>query len=134
MFAQSQGKKRQAAGCGQRKNLTMRNYANKYSGAVVNRQKVSGKRAGGSDQERPSKIIGVVTVVAMLLGVGSSLWFGIALQEGLGRLDRSRQESTKLAVANVALIAEKDTLLQQGKFEAAAAGLGLFTPTEQQRR
>ena len=70
----------------------------------------------------------------MLLGVGSSLWFGIALQEGLGRLDRSRQESTKLAVANVALIAEKDTLLQQGKFEAAAAGLGLFTPTEQQRR
>ena len=112
----------------------MRDYANKYSGTVVNRQKVSGKQAGGSDRERPSKIIGVVTVVAMLLGVGSSLWFGVALQDGLGRLDRSRQESTKLAVANVALIAEKDTLLQQGKLEAAAAGLGLFPPAEQQMR
>ena len=82
----------------------MRDYAKIYSGAVVSRQKVSGKRTGGSDREQPSKIIGAVTVVAMLLGVGSSLWFGFALQEGLGRLDKGRQESARLGVANVALI------------------------------
>ncbi|MFA7383130.1 MAG: hypothetical protein WC001_06745 [Desulfurivibrionaceae bacterium] len=113
----------------------MRDYTNKYSGAVVSRQKVSGgRRSGRADREQPSKIIGVVTVVAMLLGVGSSLWFGLALQEGLGRLDKSRQESSRLGIVNVALIAEKDTLLQQGKIEAAAAGLGLFPPSEQQMR
>ena len=112
----------------------MRDYAKKYSGAAGNRQNVSGRRPSGSDGERPFRIIGVVTVVAMLLGVASSLWFGIALQEGLGRLDKGRQERTLLAAANVALSAEKEALLQQGKIEAAAGGLGLFPPSEKQMR
>ncbi len=112
----------------------MRDYAKKYSGGVGNRQKVSGKRAGGSDRERPFRIIGVVTVVAMLLGVASSLWFGVALQDGLGRLDKGKQEKVELTAANVAFSAEKEALLQQGKIEAAAGGLGLFPPSEKQMR
>jgi len=111
----------------------MRDYAKKYSG-VGNRQRISGKRAGGSDWERPFRIIGVVAVVAMLLGVAGSLWFGIALQDGLGKLDKGKQERTELTATNVALSAEKEALLQQEKIEAAAGGLGLFLPSEKQIR
>ena len=111
----------------------MRDYAKKYSGAGGGKQKVSGRR-GGSNDERPFKIIGVVAVVAMLLGVVSSLWFGIALKDGLGRLDKGKQEKAELSAANVTLSAEKEALLQQGKIEAAAGGLGLFPPSEKQMR
>jgi hypothetical protein len=112
----------------------MRDYAKKNSGVVGSRQKVSGKRTGGADRERPFRIIGAVTVVAMLLGVASSLWFGVALQEGLGRLDKGRQEKTELTAANAVLSAEREALLQQEKIEAAAGGLGLFPPSEKQKR
>ena len=112
----------------------MRDYAKKYSGGGGSRQKVSGKRTGGSDRDRPFRIIGVVAVVALLLGVASSLWFGAALQEGLGKLDKGKQEKTELATANIALSAERDALLQQGKIEAAAGRLGLFPPSEKQIR
>ncbi len=111
----------------------MRDYAKKYSG-VGKRQRVSGKGASNSDGERPFRIIGVVAVVAMLLGVAGSLWFGIALQDGLGKLDKGKQERTELTATNVALSAEKEALLKQEKIEAAAGGLGLFPPSEKQIR
>ena len=112
----------------------MRDYAKKYSGVGGNRQKVSGRRGGGSEGEQSFKIIGAVAVVAMLLGAASSLWFGVALQEGLGRLDKGKQEKVELSAANVSLSAEKEALLQQEKIEAAAGGLGLFPPSEKQMR
>lgn len=112
----------------------MRDYAKKYSGAVGKKQRVSGRGAGSSEGERSFKIIGVITVVALLLGVASSLWFGVALQDGLGRLDKGKQEKAELSAANVALSAEKEALLQQEKIEAAAGRLGLFPPSEKQMR
>jgi len=112
----------------------VRDYAKKYSGAVGNRQKVAGRRAGGSNRERPFRIIGVVAVVAMLLGVASSLWFGAALREGLGKLDKGKQEKVELSAANVVLSTEKDALLKQEKIAAAAGRLGLFLPSEKQMR
>ena len=112
----------------------MRDYAKKYSGAGGNRQRVSGKRAGGSDGEQPFRIIGVITIVALLLGVAGSLWFGAALRDGLGRLDKGKQEKAELAAVNAALSAEKEALLQQEKIEAAAGRLGLFPPSEKQLR
>lgn len=112
----------------------MRDYAKKYSGKGGGRQKVAGRGGNGSDRERLFRIIGVVAVVAMLMGVVSSLWFGVALQDGLGRLDKGKQEKVELTAANVALSAEKEALLQQGKIEAAAGGLGLFPPSEKQMR
>ncbi len=112
----------------------MRDYAKKYSGAAGNRQKVSGRRAGGSEWDGPYKIIGAVAVGAMLLGVAGSLWFGVALRDGLGRLDKGKQEKVELAAANVALSAERDALLQQEKMEAAAGRLGLFPPSAKQMR
>ena len=112
----------------------MRDYAKKYSGVGGNRQKVAGRQTGGSDRGRPFKIMGGVTVVAMLLGVAGSLWFGVALQDGLGRLDKGKQEKVELIAANAARSAEKEVLLQQEKIEAAAGGVGLFPPTEKQMR
>ena len=112
----------------------MRDYAKKYSSTSGNRQKVAGRRTGGSDRERPFKIIGAIAVVAMLLGVVSSLWFGVALRDGLGRLGKGQQEKAELVAANMALVAEKDALLQQEKIEAAAGELGLYPPSAKQLR
>ncbi|HIJ91513.1 MAG: hypothetical protein OEV89_12650 [Desulfobulbaceae bacterium] len=112
----------------------MRDYAKKYSGAGGTRQKVFGRKGAGSDQDRPFKIIGVVAVVAMLLGVAGSFWFGVALQNGLGSLAKGKLEKTELMAANLALSEEKEALLQQEKIEAAAGGLGLFPPSEKQMR
>jgi len=112
----------------------MRDYANKYSGAAGNRQKVSTRRSGGSGGDRSFKIIGVVTVAAMLLGVAGSLWFGVALQDGLSRLDKGKQEKIRLAAANVVLSGEREALLEKGRIEAVAGGLGLFPPSEKQLR
>lgn len=110
----------------------MRDYAKKYSGGK--RQHVAGRRTGGSGREQPFKIIGAVAVAAMILGVASSLWFGVALKDGLGRLDKSKQENVELGTANVELSAEKERRLQPEKIEAAAGGLGLFPPSEKQIR
>lgn len=112
----------------------MRDYAKKYSGGGGKRQQVTGRRSGGSDRQGPFKIIGVVAVVAMLLGVASSLWFGVALQDNLSRLAKNKQEGSELIAANAALSAEKVALLQQEKIEAAAARLGLFPTTDKQTR
>jgi len=112
----------------------MRDYAKKYSGGGGNRQRIAGKRAGGSDQERPFRIIGVITIIALLLGVVGSLWFGAALRDGLGRLDKGKQEKAELTAANTALFTEKEARLQREKIEAAAGGLGLFPPSDKQRR
>lgn len=112
----------------------MQDYAKKYSSKVVNRQQIQGKRPGGSEQDQPSRILGAVMVAAMLLGAGSSLWFGAALRDGLGRLDKDRQERIELSAANVALSTEKEALLQQERIEAAAGELGLFPPAEKQLR
>lgn len=112
----------------------MRDYAKKYSGSGGSRQQISGRRAGGSGQERPFKIIGAVAVVALLLGVVGSLWFGVALQDSLGKLDKGKQEKNELAAANVTLSTEKEALLRQEKIEAAAGRLGLFPPSAKQIR
>ncbi|MFA6498477.1 MAG: hypothetical protein WC256_06945 [Desulfurivibrionaceae bacterium] len=112
----------------------MRDYAKKHSGVGGNRQKVSGRRGGRSNGEQPFKVIGVITAVALMLGVVSSLWFGMALQDGLSRLDKGKQEKVELGAANVELSAKKEALLQQGKIEAAAGELGLFPPSEKQMR
>ena len=112
----------------------MRDYAQKHArGVGSSRQKVAGKRAGGSDRHS-FKIIGVITVVAMLLGVAGSLWFGMALREDLGRLDKGKQEKIELTKINTVLLAEREALLQQGKIKAAAGRLGLFPPSEKQIR
>jgi hypothetical protein len=112
----------------------MRDYAKKYSSPAVKRQKVSGKPTDGPEGNGLFKVIGVITVVAMLLGVASSFWLGAALQNELGRLDKGRLERTELALAKVALSVEKEALLKEGKIESAAGELGLFPPSRQQLR
>lgn len=112
----------------------MHDYSKKYSNVVGGRQKISVNRQGGSDQQQPFKIIGVVTVVALLLGVAGSLWVGVALRDGLEMLGKGKQERIELSSAKVRLSAEKEALLQQKIIEAAAEGLGLFPPSENQKR
>lgn len=111
----------------------MRDYSKKYSNVIGGRQKISVNRPGGPE-EQPFRIIGVVTIVAMLLGVVSSMWFGVALRDGLEGLGKGKQENIELSAVKARLSAEKEALLQQKIIETAAEGLGLFPPSENQKR
>ncbi len=112
----------------------MRDYSKKYSGVVGARQRVSGRAPQGGEQGALLKLVGVVAVAAMLVGVASSIWFGMALQDGLGKLDKSRKEGQFLETTNRLLVDERDKLLRQEKIEMAAMTLGLYPPAEKQLR
>jgi len=112
----------------------MRDYASGRFSGMSGRQRVAGRHPGGTGQDRALKLIGVMAVSAMLLGVGSSVWFGMALRDGLSSLDKSRQEQTVLLADNEKLNARRAALLEQDKIEAAAGKLGLYPPSEKQIR
>lgn len=112
----------------------MRDYASRYSTGAASRQRFSGQRPAGAGGQRTLKIIGVMAVFAMLLGVGSSVWFGMALQAGLSNLDKSRQEQTVLRAENEKLASQRAAFMEQDTIETAARNLGLFSPAENQIR
>ncbi|MGV1098065.1 hypothetical protein ACUUL3_01455 [Thiovibrio sp. JS02] len=112
----------------------MRDYSKKYSAVVGSRQRVSGRNPRGPEQGGILKLVGVVAVVAMLVGVASSIWFGMALQAGLGKLDKSKQERQVLLTTNRLLSDEREALLRQEKIEMAAKVIGLYPPSEKQIR
>jgi len=112
----------------------MRDYGKKYSALVGSGQRVSGRQPTGGDPGGALKFVGVVAVIAMLVGVGSSVWFGMALKSGLAQLDKSKQERSALQASSKVLLAERDMLMQQEKVEVASRALGLYPPSEKQIR
>jgi hypothetical protein len=112
----------------------MRDYAGRYSSPSASRQRVSGRRSSGAGPERTVKVVGAMAIAALILGVGSSVWFGMALQSTLHSLDKSRQEQSALQAENQQLRQKRVALLEQGKFAAKAERLGLFPPSEKHLR
>jgi hypothetical protein len=112
----------------------MRDYASRGASATADRQRISGRHPAGAGRGRKLKIVGIMAVLAMLMGIAGSVWFGVALQAGLSSLDKGRQEQVVLLADNEKLNARKAAFLQQDKIEAAANTLGLYPPSEKQRR
>lgn len=113
----------------------MRDYSKRSVGVTAGRQRVASKRSRGGDGRQVAfKLIGAVALVALLLAVGSSLWFGMALRDGLASLDRGKGERLALAAANTGLAEQREALLQQEKVQLAAGVLGLYPPSDKQLR
>ncbi|MFZ5776501.1 MAG: hypothetical protein ACOY3Z_13570 [Thermodesulfobacteriota bacterium] len=115
----------------------MRDYSKRVAGnGTAGRQRLGSKRSPrrGEGRRLVFKIIGAVAVAALILAVGSSLWFGMALRQGLAGLDQARAERLALVESNKGLAEEREALLQQEKVQLAAGALGLYSPTEKQIR
>jgi hypothetical protein len=112
----------------------MRDYSHRYSPSVGNKQHVSGRRPMGGDKGKALKVVGVIAVVALMVGVGCSVWFGFALQVSLGELGKGQQEGLELRAKNEMLTKQRDRILEPQKIEEAAKSLGLYPPTQKQIR
>ncbi len=112
----------------------VRDYSGRYSGVVQNRQRVVGRRPGGSDKSRVWKIIAIVTTVAMVAGIACSVWFGLALRVSLDELAKSKLVKKELLSKNTMLQEQRQRLLTKESIEEAAKDVGLFPPGKKQIR
>jgi hypothetical protein len=112
----------------------VRDYSNRYGGVVKNKQRIVGRRPRSNDPARIGKIIGIVAVIAVVIGVGCSVWFGLALRVSLSELGKGKALKQDLIVRNKDLKEQRGYLLKQEKIEAAARNLGLYPPDQKQLR
>ena len=113
----------------------IQDYSRRYSSAG-GRQKVRRRDRVmvSGDSGLLWKAVGVLVVVAMLVGVGASLWLGWQIDSGLDELGSAQELHREESLRNNTLLVGRDGLHSREKIEVAAAALGLFPPTTRQVR
>ncbi|HIJ79355.1 MAG: hypothetical protein OEY01_10375 [Desulfobulbaceae bacterium] len=112
----------------------MRDYSHRYSPVVGNNKRGSGRQSMGGGNGKALKVVGVVAVAALLVGLISSVWFGLALRVSLGELAKGNHEERELLAKNEMLVEQRDRIMEPQKIEEAAKALGLYPPTKKQIR
>ncbi|MCF6290214.1 MAG: hypothetical protein L3J03_04365 [Desulfobacterales bacterium] len=114
-----------------------------YSDRCPNGSGRNGRRPGqiiarrspaAADGRLMLKTIGVLVVLTLGLGVGSTVYYGLRIRSALDQIGHQAELNTKLVTRNRELIAHRDRLLTRENIEKAAAGLGLFPPSPGQLR
>ncbi len=116
-----------------------------YSGsfiAVNGRNKIRSSRKKSSSVSKefiPAtklmwKTIGAMLLVTVVIGISSTVWYGLQVQVALDQIGNNKTANKTLQDENRLLIAQRDLLLTQEKMEAAAKNLGLRSPSENQLR
>jgi cell division protein FtsL len=80
------------------------------------------------------KSVGAALVIALAVGVTSSIWVGGKIRTALDDIAKSQTQYSALAEKNKRLLAQQDRLLSRERVEAAAKNLGLYPPTADQLR
>ena len=80
------------------------------------------------------KTIGAMLLVTLLIGISSTIWYGMQVQVALDQIGQNRAISNELQNENHLLIAQRDLMLTQDKMEAAVRTLGLRVPAKNQLR
>ena len=113
----------------------IQDYSRRYSSGV-GRQNVRRRDRGmvSADSGFVWKAVGVLAVVALIVGVGASLWLGWQIDSGLNELGSTRELRQEEGLRNKTLLVGRDGLHSQEKIEVAAAALGLYPPTTRQVR
>lgn len=78
--------------------------------------------------------LGAMLLVTLVLGIGSSLWYSLQVQEALNQIGSSNAAGSKLQDVNRTLLAKRDFLLTRKQIVAAAQKLGLRPAAEKQLR
>ena len=80
------------------------------------------------------KTIGVMLLVTVVIGISSTIWYGMQVQVALGKIGHNRAINNELHNEKKLLVAQRDLLLSRGHMEEAAQKLGLASPTKSQLR
>ncbi len=80
------------------------------------------------------KAIGAMLLVTLIIGISSTIWYGLQVQIALDQIGNKRILNTKLHGENRLLVAQRDLMLTQSKMETAVKKLGLRTPAKHQIR
>ncbi len=98
------------------------------------RQSISRRPPAAADSRLLMKTIGVLVVLSLGLGIGSTVYYGLQIRSALDEIGRQSGLNTELVVRNQELTVQRDRLLTRENIEKAAAGLGLFPPSPGQLR
>lgn len=80
------------------------------------------------------KTIGAMLLVTLVLGISSTVWYGIQVRDALGQIGNNTAINKELRNKNRLLIAQRELMLTQDQMTAAAQKLGLRAPTNNQLR
>ena len=116
-----------------------------YSGSLIitnsrNKIKASKKKSPAAARELlpATKVmwntIGAMLLVTLIIGIGSTVWYGLQIQVALDQIGMSRETYSRLINENRLLARQRDLLLSQNHMEEAAQRIGLQAPTEKQLR
>jgi hypothetical protein len=116
-----------------------------YTGSVAitggrNRLRAPGKKisTGMGDLFQPTRrmreTVGAMLLVTLVLGIGSTVWYSLQVQDALEKMGSSRAAGSEMQNANRALHAKYDFLLTRKQIVAAARKLGLRPAAENQLR
>ena len=116
-----------------------------YSGSFMmtnakNRVRVSKRKSSAATKERfPAtklmwKTIGAMLLVTLVIGISSTVWYGLQVQVALDQIGEKKAANNELRDENKLLSAQRSLLLTQVQIEAAAKKIGLRAPSENQLR
>jgi uncharacterized membrane protein len=80
------------------------------------------------------KTIGAMLVVTLVIGISSTIWYGLQVQIALDKIGNSRAINNELLNEKKLLMAQRDLLLTHENMEKATQKLGLVSPTKNQLR
>jgi uncharacterized protein HemX len=80
------------------------------------------------------KTISAMLVVTLVLGISSTVWYGLQVQDALDQIGNNSAINSKLRNENRLLVAQRELMLTQDQMETAAHKLGLRSPAKNQIR
>lgn len=116
-----------------------------YSGGFIvtnGRKKIKTSRKKSStaftDLFQPSKLmlktIGAMLLVTVIIGISSTIWYGLQVQVALDQIGSNRSVNNQLLKEKRLMIVQRDLMLTHNQMETAAQKLGLRSPAENQIR
>jgi len=115
-----------------------------YSGSMIfmsGRNKITAKRRNltATQELFPAtrlmrKTLGAMILLTLVVGISSTIWYGLQVQIALGQIGGNRGINNELHNENKLLAAQRDLMLTPDHMEEAAQKLGLVSPTKNQLR
>jgi len=84
--------------------------------------------------KRMWQTVGTILLVTLVIGISSTVWYGLQVQVALDQIGRNNGINKGLLNENRLLIAQRDLLLTQNHMKEAGQKLGLRPPTKNQIR
>ena len=80
------------------------------------------------------KTIGAMVLVTLIIGISSTIWYGLQVQVALDQIGDTRTLNNELQDENRLLVSQRNLMLTQDQMESAAQKLGLRSPAKDQLR